>query len=149
MTPAQPLPGRARTAAEPSPLRAESAPPSPPVSGAAAGPGYRQPRGQVGNSGQGKGSESLLPALLRGTRRLVSLGLRIFPRISTRAPGVATAVWELNWGEKSRTAEKECLGNTGLKSFAFVSQRTDRCTWFYVQCSIKIERGSAVTVSIA
>lgn len=95
----QPSPVCCRVSARASSLR---------VSGAAPGRGYGQPQGQPGNYCQGKGSKSLLPALLQNICRLCVLGLRIIPRSDNYCLGT-----EL--GEK-RTAEEECLGNTGLKA---------------------------------
>lgn len=100
------------------------------MSGAAAGRGYREPEGSAGNFCRGKGSKSLLPALLQNLHRLFSWGLRIFPRIFTRASGVITTIWELNWEKK--TAEKECLGNTGLKALlSFCNVQIDVCGFIY------------------
>lgn len=96
---------------------------------------------------QGKGSKSLLPVLLQNIRRLFSSSLRISPRIFTRASGVITTIWELNW--EKRTAEKECLGNTGLKALlSFCNVQIDARAFIY-SINIKIELGSAVKESIA
>lgn len=102
MTPAPPLPGRAFTAAEPCLLQSE-------CHRVRRGPellllaeGTRSPRGGLEILVREKEARACCLHCFKTDTVLFSWGIRIFPRIFTRASGVITTIWELNWEKKGQ-----------------------------------------------